>query len=173
MDFYPKYLKYKKKYLDLKEQIGGDDCTNYVTKRNEGKYKIFSSITCDIISKLKKVKSDDPDIEKEVRKSEHDYLFSILNVFIDDIYSKIGDKKEGGKKIEQLNDFLKTINKNYYINKDGNFINTFQDIYRIISASNNKTQLKKVFMDNDPNELFKYMKKNGISDIASAILQMP
>ena len=25
-DYYQKYLKYKQKYLDLREQIGGEDC---------------------------------------------------------------------------------------------------------------------------------------------------
>jgi len=111
-------------------------------------------------------------LETDNFKTESSDLTRVLNVFI-----KTFLKIEGvnvSKKTTQLSDFLKAFSENYYISKkEDGFIYHLGELYKILTDSENETALQKVFIDNDPNELFKYMKKNGISDIASAILQMP
>jgi hypothetical protein len=168
MAFYPKYLKYKKKYLDLKEQMGGDECINILTEAYHynpdskliiekfsanGIYANFVGFVCNFIKKQKT-----PDAIK--KQNEKTALINIL-----DIFTKIfllADGVDKNTKIKELTDFLTEYTK----------FNEFTDLYNIISSKEKEATIKKLFIENNPNEIFNYMTTNKIDNFFSAISRM-
>jgi hypothetical protein len=167
MAFYPKYLKYKKKYLDLKEQMGGDECINILIEAYQyihqsewiiekfsanGIYANFVGFVCNFIKK-----QTTPDAIK--KKNEKTALINIL-----DIFTKIfllADGVDKNTKIKELTDFL-----TYYTT----YFNEFTDLYNIISSKEKEATIKKLFIENNPNEIFNYMTTNRIDNFSSATI---
>ena len=76
------------------------------------------------------------------------------------------------EKTKQLDKFLTTFSNNHYINKTKDKMFFLEDLYNIIKDMSKETTLTKVFIDNDPNKIFDYMKKNN-KTIKEAIYGMP
>lgn len=168
MNYYQKYLKYKIKYLDLKAQLGGSKCTdnfNAIFNIQDGRYDGFKNSGCNIINKMQEYKYFD----RHLSKTELSSLENVLkqfNVFL----SVAGVNKP--EKTKQLDKFLTTFSKDHYINKTKDEMYFLGELYNKIRDMSKEAAITKVFIDNDPNKIFDYMKKNN-KTIEEAIYGMP
>jgi len=89
MSYYQKYLKYKKKYLELKQQIGGlEISTESISRINKGNIHIFNELN-NIHKLLDESLLCTPD-----EKHEHSKIIDQIKKLTRDIINNIGLKIE-------------------------------------------------------------------------------